>query len=86
MYYDPPKPKLSNTISSIVDLTMQFSGKVSRMDAHVLIDTTPSHCYLNLSYATCITLNVTKSNGLVMLAYGLEVELEGTINVHAKIQ
>ena len=56
------------------------------MNAHVLIDIVASHCYLNSSYATCIGLNVAKSNGLVMLENGLEVELEGTINVHVKIQ
>ena len=86
VYYDPLKPRLLNTMCSTVDLTIQFLGKVSRIDADVLIHTTASNCYLNSSYATCIGLNVAKNNGLVMLGNGLEVELEGTINVHVKIQ
>ena len=80
------KSIILNIVNSIVDLTKKFQGKVSRMDAHVLIDTTASHCYLNSSYAIGIGLNVAKSNGLVMLENGLKVELEGTINVHVKIQ
>ena len=55
------------------------------MDAHVLIDIVAKHCYLNSSYVTHISLNVTKSNGLVMLRYGLEVEFERTISVYVKI-
>ena len=86
MYYDPPKSRLFNTMSSTMGLTMQFLGKVSGIDVHVLIDTIASHCYLNSSYVICIGLNVAKSNGLVMLRNGLEVELEGTVNVHVKIQ
>ena len=86
LYYDPSKSRLLNTISSTVDLIMQFPSRVSRMDAHVLIDIVASHCYLNSSYATHINLNVLKSNDLVMLGNGLEVELEGTINVQVKIQ
>ena len=86
MYYDSPKPRLLNTMSSIVDLTMQFLSKIYGMDAYVLIDIAASHCYLNSSYATRIGLNIAKSNGLVMLGNGLEVDLEGTINVHIKIQ
>ena len=86
IYYDLPKSRLLNTMSSTMGLTMQFSSKVSGIDAHVLIDTTASHCYLNSSYATRISLNVAKNNGLVMLGNGLEVELEGTINVYVKIR
>ena len=51
----------------------------------MLIDIVANHCYLNSSYVTCISLNVTKSNGLVMLKYGLEVEFEGSNSVHVKI-
>ena len=51
----------------------------------MLIDTIANHSYLNSSYITSISFNVTKSNGLLMLKYGLEVEFEGTISVHVKI-
>ena len=75
-----------NIVNSIVDLTKKSQGKVFGMDAHVLINIAANYCYLNSSYTTCIGLNVAKSNGLVMLKNGLEVELEGTINMHVKIQ
>ena len=87
MYYDTPKPRLLNTMSLTMGLIDYAILKhLFRIDAHVLIDTTASHCYLNSFYATGIGLNVAKSNGLVMLGNGLEVKLEGTINVHVKIQ
>ena len=74
-----------NIVNSIVDLTKKFQRKVSRLDAYVLIDIVANHCYLNSSCVKCISLNVTKSNCVVMLKYGLEVEFEGTISMHVKI-
>ena len=46
----------------------------------MLIDIVANHCYLNSTYATQVGLNVAKSNGVVMLRNGLEVEFEGTID------
>ena len=42
--------------NSIVDLTKKFQGKVSKMDAHVLIDIVFNHYYLNSSYVIHISL------------------------------
>ena len=86
MYYDPPKPRILNALSRSSGLAMQFLGNVSGMDAHILLDTAASHCYLNSSYARRIGLHVEKDNGEVVLGNGLEVELEGSVNVHVKIQ
>ena len=80
------KSIILNIVNSIVDLTKKFQGTVFGMDAYVLMDIAASHCNLNSSYATRIGLYIAKSNGLVMLENGLEVKLEGTINVHVKIQ
>lgn len=86
VYYDPPKPRILNALSLSSGLVMQFLGNVSGMDAHVLLDTAASHCYLNSSYARRIGLHVEEDNGKVVLGNGLEVELEGSVNVHVKIQ
>ena len=86
LYYDPPKPMILNSISLFNGLTMQFQGKVSRIDVHVLVDTTISHCYLNSTHAKRIGLHVVEDNGKVILENGLESELEGNSKVHIKIQ
>jgi hypothetical protein len=65
---------------------MQILKDVSQMDAHVLLDTDASHCYLNSSYARCVGLHVKEDNGKVVLKNGLEVELERSVNVHVKVQ
>ena len=83
VYYDPPQPRLLNSISTN-GLTMQFLGKVSGIDRHILVDTAASHCYLSSSYVKRIGLHVKKHNGKVVLGNGLEVEMEGTVNVHVK--
>ena len=41
---------------------------------------------MNPSYSRRIGLHVEKDNGEVVLGNGLEVELEGSVNVHVKIQ
>jgi hypothetical protein len=64
---------------------MQFQGDVSRMDAHVLLDSTANHSYLNSSYVRCIGLHFKENNSKIGLENGLEVELEGSVNVHVKI-
>lgn len=86
VYYDPPKHRLLNAISSISGLTMHIQRKVSEIDAYVLIDTTASHCYLSSSYATRIGLYVLESNNSIVLGNGLKLKLEGTINVHVRIR
>jgi hypothetical protein len=65
---------------------MQFQGKVFGIDAHVLVDTADSHCYLNSTYAKRIRLHVVEDNGKVILGNVLESELEGKSKVHIKIQ
>jgi hypothetical protein len=79
VYYNPPKLRIMNALSLSSGLVMQFLGDV-------LLDTTPSHCYLNSSYVRCIGLYVQKNNDKVVLGNGLEIELEGSVNVHVKIQ
>ncbi len=85
VYYDPPQPRLLNSISSN-GLTMQFVGKVAGIDGHILVDTAASHCYLSSSYVKRIGLHMKENNGKVVLGNGLEVDMEGTVNVHVKIQ
>ena len=65
---------------------MQFLEKVSRIDGHILVDTAASHCYLSSSFVKRIGLHGKENNGKVVLGNGLEVEMEGTVNVHVKIQ
>ena len=83
MYYDPPQPRLLNSISTN-GLTMQFLGKVSGIDGHILVDTDASHCYLSSSYVKRIGLHMKENNGKVVLGNRLEVDMEGTVNVHVK--
>ena len=45
-----------------------------------------SHCYLSSSYVKRIGLHMKENNGKVVLGNGLEVDMEGTVNVHVKIQ
>ena len=45
-----------------------------------------SHCYLSSSYVKRIRLHVQKINGKVMLRNGLEVEMNGNVDVHVRIQ
>jgi hypothetical protein len=85
VYYDPPQPRLLNSILTN-GLTMQFLGKVFGIDGHILVDTAASHCYLNSLYAKRIGLHMKENNGKVVLGNGLEVDMEGTVNVHVKIQ
>jgi predicted aspartyl protease len=47
-----------NTLSLSNSLVMKFLRDVFGMDAHVLLDTATSHCYLNSSYARRIGLHV----------------------------
>ena len=86
MYDDPPKPRILNSISLTNELTMQFQGKVSRIDAHVLVDIVASHYCLNSTYAKRIRLHMVEDNRKVMLENGLESEFEGKCKVHIKIQ
>ena len=76
MYYDPPQPRLLNSISTN-GLTMEFLGKVSAKDRHILVDTTASHCYFSSSYVKRIGLHVKENNGKVVLGNVLEIEMEG---------
>ena len=50
------------------------------------MDTAISYCYLNSSYVKRTGLHVLENNGKVVLENELEVEMEGTVNVHVKIQ
>jgi hypothetical protein len=86
MYYDPPKLRILNSISLTNGLIMQFQGKVSRINAHVLVATPISHCYLNSTYVKRIGLRVVEYNGKGRLGNGLESELEEKSKVHFKIQ
>jgi len=83
VYYDPPQPKLLNSISTN-GLTMQFLGKVFGIDGHILVDTAANH--MSSSYVKRIGLHMKENNGKVVLRNGLEVDMEGTVNVHVKIQ
>ena len=65
---------------------MQCLGKVSRIGGHILVDTIASHCYLSSSYIKRIGLHVKENNDKVVLGIGLEVDMEGTVTVHVKIQ
>ena len=85
MYYDPPQPRPLNSILTN-DLTMQFLGKIFGIDGDILVDTAASHCYLSSSYAKRIGLHVKENNDEVVLGNGLEVDMEGTVNKHVKIQ
>ena len=85
MYYDTPKPRIMNALSLNSNLVMQFLGDVLRMDGHILLNIIASHCYLNSSYDRRIGLYIKEDNGKVLLENGLEIELEGSVNVHVKI-
>jgi hypothetical protein len=85
VYYDLHKPRIMNALSLSIGLVMKFLGDVYEMDAHVL-DTAASHCYLNSSYTRHISFHVKEDNSKVVLENGLEVELEGNIKMHVKIQ
>ena len=77
MYYDPPQSRLLNSIGTN-GLTVQFLGKVFGIDGN--------HCYLSSSYVKRIGLHMKENNSKVILGNGLEVDMEGTVNVHVKIQ
>jgi hypothetical protein len=58
VYYDPPKPRIMNALSLSSGLVMQFLRDVSIMDAHVLLTTTTSHCYLDSSFVGCMSKKI----------------------------
>ena len=59
MYYDPPQPRLLNSILTN-GLTMQSLGILSGIEGHILIDIVASHCYLSSSYVKQISLHMEK--------------------------
>ena len=65
---------------------MQCSGNISGIDGHILVDTATNQCYLSLSYVKHIGLHVKENICKMVLGNELEVEMEGTVNVHVKIQ
>ena len=56
------------------------------INGHILVNTVASHCYLSSSYVKYIGLHVKYNNDKVILTNELDVEMEGTVNVHVKIQ
>jgi hypothetical protein len=50
------------------------------------VDTTASHCYLSSSYVKRIGLHLKQNNGKIVLENGVEVDKEGTVNMHVKNQ
>jgi hypothetical protein len=50
------------------------------------VDTTASHCYLSSSYVKRIGLHLKQNNGKMVLENGVEVDKEGTVNMHVKNQ
>ena len=56
------------------------------INGHIVVNTVASHCYLSSSYVKYIGLHVKDNNDKVILTNELDVEMEGTVNVHVKIQ
>jgi hypothetical protein len=68
VYYDVPMPKKMNIFGGTRRLAMQFLGQVSRLNAHVILDTTATDCFVNSSYLDNFGLQYVKDYDVLQLA------------------
>ena len=61
MYFDPPQPRLLNSILTI-GLTMQVSRKFYGVDGHILVCIVAIHCYWSSSNVRHIGLHVIEND------------------------
>ena len=72
------------TLSS--QLMMSFSGQVAHQDASVLMDSVASHCFVSSSFAKTFGLKVKNGSNTPVLGNGDEVQTDGNIKIHVRIQ
>ena len=86
VYYDAPRPKTLNIFGGTRRLTMQFLGQISGLNAHVILDTAATDCFVNSSYLDNFGLQYVKDSSVLQLANGEEVQVEGYVKLRVKVQ
>jgi hypothetical protein len=86
VYYDVPRPKSLNIFGGTRRLAMQFLGQVSGLNAHVILDTAATDCFVNSSYLDNFGLQYVKDSSILQLANGEEVQVEGYVKLRVKVQ
>ena len=65
---------------------MQFLGQISGLNAHVILDTATTDCFVNSSYLDNFGLQYVKGSSVLQLANGEEVQVEGYVKLCVKVQ
>ena len=65
VYYDAPRPKTLNIFGGTRRLTMQFLGQISGLNAHVILDTATTDCFVNSSYLDNFGLQYVKDSSVL---------------------
>ena len=65
---------------------MQFLGQVSRLNAHVILNIAATDCFFNSSYLDNFRLHYVKDSNVLQLANREEVQFEGYVKLHVKVQ
>ena len=86
VYLDVSRSRVLNQLTLSSQLMMSFSGHVAHQDASVLMDSAASHCFVDFGFAKTFRLKVKKGNNTLVLGNGDEVQMDGKIEVHVKIQ
>ena len=86
VYYDAPRPKTLNIFGGTRRLTMQFLDQISGLNAHVILDTAATDCFVNSSYLDNFGLQYVKDSSVLQLANGEEVQVEGYVKLRVKVQ
>ena len=60
---------------------MQFLGQVSGLNAHVILDTATTYCFVNSSYVDNFGLQYFKDYSVLQLANGEEVQVQGYVKL-----
>jgi hypothetical protein len=86
IYLDEAMPHVLNQLTIYSQLMMSFFGQVVHHDAHVLMDSAASHCFVSHVFANTFGLKVEKNSNKLILGNGDEVPTDGYIKIHVKIQ
>jgi hypothetical protein len=65
---------------------MQFLDQISGLNAHVILDTAATDCFVNSSYLDNFGLQYVKDSSVFQLANGEEVQVEGYVKLRVKVQ
>ena len=68
------------------DLQCKFLGQISGLNAHVILDTAATDCFVNSSYLDNFGLQYVKDSSVLQLANGEEVQVEGYVKLRVKVQ